>query len=685
MPSGNVSRRGRAAAHAPAARTPRPQGAAASTPSSSRSAPAGAPEGPRPRATASPASSSSAAQRPRAAVPQAHVLEGMLARPSPQARSAGEIIDHAREALLAFDHRRSQLHMPQDAEAIRALSGPAFEQAQQAMDAMQRLTEGQRFLAHKQRIPQFLEQTRTRAAYGMIVTQSKVPREAALDQEMSDVEDRQLGLPGQKQAWKRFTQGLDEDVKSLRPYLQALKQTHKNYSRDENAWIPNRELVRDMAEAGIHHAEAFPGSVYQGQITACLAMLTGPEVFGPESLSAVDALREVGAILALVETPIADSGGPDVPLRQLQQLAQLEFHAQQYMAAVLRSLPAGQDLTDTLPGFASLELAESIRRASIFFSVQPHVREAAAALDRMQEPEAAPDRSRRGAAAAEDRHVPAQQQDARSRRTSAGAGSARSAQPRSVHGQAVVELASERLRQFPAPQPPRAGARFDLVSLGESLGRDTAHLRAALEDGLDPLTAATWMRSAVVHWFGAPDVWAQRSAQLQSLPGPDKDADVQALREKIDARIQGIQALQGHIDVAERDLLKQHPFPRAPHLTRLLELGEAAPRGAARRLASDGDTPDGRGLLFEVRVDLEPLSDGRAAAPLYVHFHARQPVAAADIRTIGHEDLDAIHVKTAEQVNWGARWERLNQALLGPVHRGPLTASALARLQARMN
>ncbi|AVT01421.1 hypothetical protein [Paracidovorax avenae] len=624
----------------------------------------------------------------------------MLARPSPQARSAGEVIDHATEALQVFDRQRSQLEMPQDAEAIRELSRPAFEQAQQAMDAMQRLTDGQRLVAHRHRIPQFLEQTRARAAYGMIVTQSKLPREAALDREMSEVEARRLGLPGQKQAWKRFTQGVDEDAKSLRPYLQALKQTHKNYSRDETAGIQNRELVRDMADAGIHHAEAFPGSVYQGQIIACLAMLTGPEVFGPENPNAMDTHREIGAILTLIEKPVAHGDGPDVPLRQLQQLAQLEFHAQQYMAAVLRSLPAGQDLADTLPGFASLELAESIRRALVFFSVQPKVREAAAAMDRMQELEAAPGASRGAAAAIEDRRVPAQQQAARSRRAPAsdgagplaetsgrasGVGPARSAPPRSVHGQAVVELASERLRQFPAPPPPRAGARFDLVSLGKSMGRDTAHLRAALEDGLDPLTAATWMRSAVVHWFGAPDVWSQRSAQLQSLPGPDKDADVQALREKIDARIQGIQALQGHIDVAERDLLKQYPFPRAPHLTRLLELGEAAPRGAARRLASDGDTADGRGLLFEVRVDLEPLSDGRAAAPLYVHFHARQPVAAADIRTIRHEHLDAIHVKTAEQVNWGARWVRLNQALLGAVHRGPLTASALARLQARMS
>lgn len=43
-----------------------------------------------------------------------------------------------------------------------------------------------------------------------------------------------------------------------------------------------------------------------------------------------------------------------------------------------------------------------------------------------------------------------------------------------------------------------------------------------------------------------------------------------------------------------------------------------------------------------------------------------------------------MHVKTAEQRALGPKWEALNAALLGPVHRGALTDQVLVDLQKSM-
>ncbi|OPH12718.1 hypothetical protein FE88_34285, partial [Azospirillum brasilense] len=100
-------------------------------------------------------------------------------------------------------------------------------------------------------------------------------------------------------------------------------------------------------------------------------------------------------------------------------------------------------------------------------------------------------------------------------------------------------------------------------------------------------------------------------------------------------------------------------------------------------LRSQGFDGRNRATLFEVTLDIGTLANGQPAPPLYVHLHTRQPVTAETCRTIAFDDLDAVHVKNAEQRGKGRTWEVLNNAL-DSVHRGPLDAKVLEQLQQRM-
>lgn len=703
MSSGNVNRRDRPAAHVRPPQTPRPQEGAAGASSPSRSAAGGASGGPataaldeprlRSRAGSGVVPVESAAVRPRAAVPRAHIPETAPERPP--SRSASAIIQDAVNELSTFHARRLPLELPRDAAEVRRLSAPAFEQARQGLDALARLNRQQKREAIQRRIPAFLEQQRTYAANGMVRTQEILPRRRALDRDMAQVAALRLGLPGQKAAWERFKQGLEEDIASLEPCVEALRQTQQNYSSQAVLKvIPQAENYLELARQGLVQATAF-------SLSAGLALV----------MTAVERLEQ--AMCANVPPFLA----PQIPTRpaisiesiceigtiKRQDYSELLMKLQQQalcnIAMVMSYLPPGQDLTESSEGHAALELAHAL---SLFRARYEALQKEGAT----QESSAAPAKEREAAAAAEGSRRASSRRGGRTRASASQRPAASAARRPAVsasgpartsdagmsaptpqlspHAEAVIELARERLREFPAPPARPADARLDLAALGAALRKDARHITEAIAGGMDPLALTARMRSALVDWLGEPDVWAARGEQLQSLPATEVDAGVASLREQVGARIREVGALHDQLRTQERDLIKQHAFPQAGHLSRLFELDEAVLREAPRRLPSEGDTGDGRGRLFEVRVDLRPLSDGRAADPLFVHFHTRKPVAPEALRTIRHADLDAVHIKTAEQVGWGANWERLNGALLGPVHRGPLSARVLAQLQARM-
>ncbi|GKS93416.1 hypothetical protein [Acidovorax sp. SUPP2825] len=145
-----------------------------------------------------------------------------------------------------------------------------------------------------------------------------------------------------------------------------------------------------------------------------------------------------------------------------------------------------------------------------------------------------------------------------------------------------------------------------------------------------------------------------------------------------------MQTLHDQVSAFEIDLVKQYALPRANHVSMLLNSGEAVPDGAVRKLPSDGDPDGDHGTLFEVCLAVKPLSDGQPAAPLYVHFHSKSVAGTDAIASISPDQLAAVHVKTADQRAFGPKWEALNAALLGPVHRGALTDQVLMDLQKRL-
>ncbi|AVS76862.1 hypothetical protein C8246_12125 [Paracidovorax avenae] len=622
-------------------------------------------------------------------MPHAHIPE--TAPPRPPARSANAIIQAAVDDLNIFFARRSQLDLPRDAAEVRRLSAPAFEQARQGLDALARLNRQQKREAIQRRIPAFLEQQRTYAANGMVRTQEILPRRRALDRDMAQVAALRLGLPGQKAAWERFKQGLEEDIASLEPYVEALRQTQQNYSSQAVLKvIPQAENYLELARLGLAQATAFSLSASRTQV------MTGMEMLERAIYANVPFLQPL-PIAGRSAVSIESTCGIGILGRQdyIDLSMRLESQAQRNIAGIMDSLPPGQDLTESPEGYAALELAESV---ALFRSRH----EAVLQVEASREPSAGSAEERPAAAVADGpprrggrtRAAASQRPAAGAARRAPGptAGSARTSgagpsvtTPQlSPHAEAVIELARDRLREFPAPPVRPARARLDFAALGAALRKDARPINEAIAGGMDPLALTARMRSALVDWLGEPDVWAARGEQLQSLPATEVDAGVASLREQVGARIRGVGALHDQLRTEERDLIKRYAFPLASHLSRLFELDEAVLREAPRRLPSEGDTGDGRGRLFEVRVDLSPLSDGRAADPLFVHFHTRKPVAPEALRTIRHADLDAVHIKTAAQVGWGANWERLNGALLGPVHRGPLSARVLAQLQARM-
>ncbi|ADX44480.1 hypothetical protein Acav_0557 [Paracidovorax avenae ATCC 19860] len=252
---------------------------------------------------------------------------------------------------------------------------------------------------------------------------------------------------------------------------------------------------------------------------------------------------------------------------------------------------------------------------------------------------------------------------------------------------AVLQLARERLGAFRRPPEVRIANLDDVIAMGASLRKDTSVLEAYRSAASDPLERGKQMRLALDGWFGQAGRWAGVQEQLQSLQGGDSGASAKELLQKIDQqRIQPLRQLHAQIDALELDQVKTFPHPRLKHVEHLMASdpqGRHLRAGPPRRLRAEGDADGRHSTLFEVELNLGVLSNGMPAPPLYVHMHTRQPVTAEACRSIAFDDLDAIHVKNAEQRGRGRTWEVLHDAL-DSVHRGPLDAKALQQLQQRM-
>ncbi|BFO53781.1 hypothetical protein [Acidovorax sacchari] len=285
------------------------------------------------------------------------------------------------------------------------------------------------------------------------------------------------------------------------------------------------------------------------------------------------------------------------------------------------------------------------------------------------------------------RHPPQARARLRRQKAHQGSGESSSSVAQDPARDALLQMARERLGTFKRPPAVRVAGLDDVIEMGASLRKNTSALQVYRNADSDPLEAGRQMRLALDSWFGHAGRWKGVLEQLQASQDGDGGAPAKDLLRKIrEERIEPLRQLHAQIDAVELDRVKTFAYPRLKHVEHLMQ---ADPQGRSLRvgtpvpLRSQDSASGNRATLFEVALDVGTLANGQPAPPLYVHLHTRQPVTADACRTIAFDDLDAVHVKNAEQRGKGRTWEVLNNAL-DSVHRGPLDAKVLEQLQQRM-
>lgn len=247
--------------------------------------------------------------------------------------------------------------------------------------------------------------------------------------------------------------------------------------------------------------------------------------------------------------------------------------------------------------------------------------------------------------------------------------------PRSeAHRRARRGIIENRLAHYPVER--KMAERFggDPVAIGRELGRDTSSLEWVRAPRFDPLDAANFARTSVSHWFGSIEHLRTDLEHAQRVGRAHGDAFFD--------RMQALKQIDDHVLAQEADALKVIDGPKAKHLRRLLALKEIAHIGAPVSLNSAND-PQSAGKLFEMRIELRPLTSGARAAPFFVHLHTEEAVDTRSVRTLPYQAFSAVHVKTAQQRKLGGKWEPIANAMR-VVHRGKIDAALLDDLRARI-
>lgn len=238
---------------------------------------------------------------------------------------------------------------------------------------------------------------------------------------------------------------------------------------------------------------------------------------------------------------------------------------------------------------------------------------------------------------------------------------------------AAQKQADEILRGTRLEPLPVAELGGDFIALAKRLGKDTTDVERLIGDSRhDAATAFDFARTCMQGWFGSSERLLQLKSKLRAGDGRI---------EQLDTRLRFLQRIEDAFERREADALKTDPQPRAPHLERLLAMNGVARVTAPKRLRSAGDG----GRLFEVRIEHAPQSNGDIPAPWFVHVHTEKPVTPARLRALHYKDLAAVHLKTAREVNLGARWEEMMRALgntEAKVHRATIGSKLLGQLWA---
>lgn len=605
--------------------------------------------------------------------------------------------------------------MATHAPAVRMISSRAFQKAQPAMEALGKLT-----MAQSQELgplyPIFIEQQRTMSAYRVLMTTPKI--------DVHPLVEKLLSYPDMASAqalWTGYVEQTDVQLKELKPYAVALAETMQSLGKRE-AFESTADAANTLRAAvmGTAQSRLIAINSHVDRVMLSVIMLTLADEAESVSAQTREMQKElVGDVVSMrsVVDLLQDARVGPLPRKQawLQNYVKvLERHAHDHLMAATRNLPPDQDLAASPVGKAALEMAASIRLLTSeigevlnAYKLSPQMAGRIHDVNDVNnvtmngqkltehedpiEPEEPAASAQEAAASEQAAQAESSKPSRKSRRNSKSAqtaptpSAALASKPGlSVEQQVHIELAQARVNQFRKPPVVPSGARFDFFALGLPMKQDLKEIRAALDAGTDPINAGQAMRRALADRFGQPGIWAQRSKQLEDLTGVELDPKTVELQKEVAERAVQVRSLHDQVSTFEIDLVKQYALPQANHVSMLLNSGDAVPDGAVRKLRSDGDPDGDHGTLFEVRLAVKPLSNGQPAAPLYVHFHTKNVVGTDAIANISPGELAAVHVKTAEQRALGPKWEALNAALLGPVHRGALTDQVLVDLQKSM-
>jgi hypothetical protein len=222
------------------------------------------------------------------------------------------------------------------------------------------------------------------------------------------------------------------------------------------------------------------------------------------------------------------------------------------------------------------------------------------------------------------------------------------------------------------------------VDLARAVGVDTSTVDSFERLHIDPMHIAKTVRDSMTKWFGDPAQLRAAGRQLAALPPAQRGTpEVAEVSARLERRAEVLELLAQRLQAEEIDGIKGHAFPKGHHLARLLEVGHIAQARPPRRLPSAGDQGPA-GTLFEMEIRPRPRADGAPTPSLYLHLHTDAPVTPEAAATLPLNRFAAVHVKTAEQRNLGAKWEEMRRALGhdDKVHRGQVGAEVLERLQA---
>ncbi|WP_234419456.1 type III secretion system effector XopP, partial [Xanthomonas fragariae] len=167
------------------------------------------------------------------------------------------------------------------------------------------------------------------------------------------------------------------------------------------------------------------------------------------------------------------------------------------------------------------------------------------------------------------------------------------------------------LKKFPLERAMVTELDADLIQIANRLGKDTGSVNEMMHcSRQDAMIAFTFVRSSIQGWF-EKDQLLQAKAKLP--PGDERIA-------QLSERLELLGMIEQRVQTREADALKSDTQPRAPHLSRLLEMHQVASVTSPTRLRSDNDSGD-HGTLFEMRIEHAPLSNGERPAPWFVHLH----------------------------------------------------------------